>query len=761
MRWRHSSAAVVATMSAALVVATFGSTSDPQAVAAQPVGTPRELRPDLGPAADAGATAPRSDSRVTVVRGSQTISARPLKTVSTSAGRPAVADRLIVGFRDSVNAVQAADVHRTVASHTALTTLPLGALVGHAQLVEVTGGLSLDEAALQYRADPRVRYAEPDFVVRTSELPNDPRFGQQWGMARIQAPAAWDVTHGSSTRTIAILDCGIFDETSTVLAPDGVAGHPDLRGKVVQRQDFSGSTTGTDDYCNHGTHVAGIAAASTNNGIGVAGVGYDTRLLSGKVLDDTGSGSSSTVVNGITWATDHGATVINLSLGGAGACPSVMQDAVNYAWSQGVVVVAAAGNDATNGVDWPANCSYALAVAASDATDARATFSNYGTAIPLTAPGVNILSTSNTGDYVSFSGTSMATPHVSGVVALVATTSFASSAQAIINRIESTADPVAGTGTSWQFGRINAAAAVGVAAGATPTPTPTPSHIAPPINLHQITLPSNDLRFDVSTGGLFASVPSRAGSIGNSVTTIDPATGMLGPSTWLGSEPDRIAESSDGQYLYVGLDGAAAVRRFIISSHSADIQIPLGTGAYPRGPMLPADFAVVPGSPHALVVARRSGVYSPGDLGVAVFDDTVQRTKVTPETSVDLLAFSDTTGVLYGLDTTDSGFAFMRISIDASGATIASSTPNPLGYTTAKCFFTAEVAGGIFYLSTGDTIDPNRPGWGGRFGNGFPRGTLVRPDAANGRVFFLEPLNQVNGVGTGFLLHAYDLRTFT
>jgi len=134
---------------------------------------------------------------------------------------------------------------------------------------------------------------------------------------------AWDVTTGNPTIKIAILDCGIYEDGSS--QPHGLPGHPDINGKVIERRDFTGSVTGSDDFCNHGTHVAGIAAASTNNTIGVTGVGYNVRLLNAKVLDDTGKGLSSIVAAGIVWAADQGAHVINLSLGSRGPCTNLIR----------------------------------------------------------------------------------------------------------------------------------------------------------------------------------------------------------------------------------------------------------------------------------------------------------------------------------------------------------------------------------------------------------------------------------------------------
>jgi len=334
------------------------------------------------------------------------------------------------------------------------TAIPVKQISETTEYVDTTGAPSLEAVIQSYRADPRVRYAEPDYIVHALDLPNDQYFGNQYGMSRIQAPSAWSVTHGSASVTVAILDCGIYE------------AHPDLAGKVIARRDFTGSTYGTDDRCDHGTHVAGIASATTNNATGVAGLGYETKLLNGKILSDGGSGYNSQIADGIRWAADSGANVINMSLGGSGACSQTFQDAIDYAWGKNVVIVAAAGNGGGNASIQPANCAH-VAVASTDGNDARSGFSNYGGWVPLAAPNSAIYSTvnpnlpqNNGNAYAYLSGTSMATPHVAGLAALLWSTSWGTSAQTVIQRMENTADHIAGTGTDWQFGRINALAAV-------------------------------------------------------------------------------------------------------------------------------------------------------------------------------------------------------------------------------------------------------------------------------------------------------------
>lgn len=423
--------------------------------AAPPTATPADRDP----------TVPL-DPSVTIQRGNQTTQTMSLRRTRTVDGREAVADRIIVGFRDGVSEGEKAAVHQAVAGRQGGVNQHALKPVGDgAQYVDVTGTPSLDAVIQAYRADPRVRYAEPDYIVHQTETPNDASFGNQYGMAKIQAPAAWDVTHGSSAVKIAILDCGIYE------------AHPDLAGKVALQQDFTGSPYGADDQCNHGTHVAGIASAATNNSAGVAGVGYNTALMNGKVLLEQydsqgnllgGSGSSTWVINGIHWATDNGAKVINLSLGGKGTCAQAYQDAINYAASKNVIVVAAAGNDGASELFQPADCAGVVSVASTDQNDARSSFSNYGTWVKVAAPGSMIYSTvnptiaeNNGNAYAYFQGTSMATPHVAGLVALIWATHWATDAQAVVNRLESTTDAVAGTGTAWQYGRINARAAIG------------------------------------------------------------------------------------------------------------------------------------------------------------------------------------------------------------------------------------------------------------------------------------------------------------
>lgn len=309
-----------------------------------------------------------------------------------------------------------------------------------------------------------VEFAEEDFIAYVAETPNDPYFGNQWGMTKIDAPGAWDTTHGASNVDIAIIDTGI----------DG--SHTDLAAKVVSGYDctISGCPSVTPvDGNGHGSHVAGIASAVTNNSIGVAGVSWNGRLMSVKVLSNSGSGYYSWVANGIYKAVDNGAEVINMSLSGSSSSRT-LRNAVSYAWNNGVVVVAAAGNRGSSSRNYPAYYSQAIAVAATDSNDQKASFSSYGYWVDVAAPGVSTLSTYQ-GGYAYLSGTSMASPHVAGLAALLKGQNPGWSASQIRNQIESTADAISGTGSYWIHGRINACSAVGCGDGPTPTATLTPT----------------------------------------------------------------------------------------------------------------------------------------------------------------------------------------------------------------------------------------------------------------------------------------------
>jgi thermitase len=316
--------------------------------------------------------------------------------------------------------------------------------------------------AKRLRTAPGVLDAYADRVASVDLVVNDPLLRKEWGLRAIEAATAWDTSQANGVK-VAVLDCGIH------------ALHPDLAGKVVLEHNFTASPT-TDDLCNHGTHVAGTVGAMTNNNVGVAGVAPGAALLNGKVLSDGGSGFFSSIDTAIEWAADNGAKVISMSLGAATPCPSGTQAAANYAWSKGAVIVAAAGNSAAEGAMAPANCGNVVGVAASDQHDTMAVFSNYGAEVDVAAPGVTIQSTVNpllnTGkEYASFSGTSMATPHAAGVLSLIWAANSGASPSAVRDRLFTTADPVAGTGISWTYGRINAAAAV---AGAIPPTRPEP-----------------------------------------------------------------------------------------------------------------------------------------------------------------------------------------------------------------------------------------------------------------------------------------------
>ena len=337
-----------------------------------------------------------------------------------------------------------------------------------AVVVEIPKGLSAIVTG-KLNKNLTVEYAEKDAIAYKVEVPNDPNFGSQWGLTKIKASEGWDVTHGSGSVDIAITDTGIN------------SSHPDLTGKIVVSVNCTVSSScpsqTTTDPDGHGTHVAGIASAITNNSEGVAGVSWEGKLMSVKVLDDTGSGYYSWIVNGIVWAADNGAEVINLSLGGSSSS-SALKSAVDYAWGKGVVIVAAAGNSGNTRALYPAYYANSIAVAATDQNDKKASFSSYGSWVDVAAPGVSILSSYH-GGYDYLSGTSMAAPHVTGLAALLFGQNPSWTNSQVRGRIESTSDAVPGTGLYWSKGRINVCRAVG-GCGVSPSPSPSASPTSTP-----------------------------------------------------------------------------------------------------------------------------------------------------------------------------------------------------------------------------------------------------------------------------------------
>lgn len=351
-------------------------------------------------------------------------------------------ERLLVKFKPGAAASAKANVHAAVGGK------DLG-MLGEGKsawsLVEVPKG---QEKAMKekYMKNPNVEVAELDFTMYKMATPNDPLLSSQYHHGKVNTYGAWDVLAGSN-KTIAIIDTGID------------ADHPDLKGKLVPGKAFGLFNFSTNDDQGHGTHCAGIAAGTGNNGVGISGIDQTAKLMPVKVLNFLGSGSTSDIINGVYFAADNGADVLSMSLGG-GSFSQAFQDAINYAWGKNKIIVAAAGNDGVSTYSYPAAYSNVVSVAATDENDLKTSWSNYGTWVDVAAPGNNIYSSTNDGKYGLMSGTSMATPLVSGLMALTWGKNPMASNAAVVDRVVSTADNTAGVGSLFLHGRVNAFNAV-------------------------------------------------------------------------------------------------------------------------------------------------------------------------------------------------------------------------------------------------------------------------------------------------------------
>ena len=448
------------------------------------------------------------------------IAAAGTPAVQASAAAPTTTDRIIVKYRDgSTTQVQAASTNnRALQRQSALDSsaarfnvrmthlrgTALGANVlrlDHHMTNADAAALARDIAA----ADPDVEYAEPDRILRPMFTPNDTYYASQWhyyeSTAGLNLPAAWDLSTGTGI-VVAVIDTGYRPHadlaanivpgydfiTDTAVSNDGNgrdADASDPGDAIVAGECGSGYPTQDQSSSWHGTHVAGTIAAVTNNGTGVAGVAFGAKVQPVRVLGKCG-GYTSDIADAIIWAsggTVSGvpanatpARVLNLSLGGSGACDTTTQNAINSARSRNAVVVVAAGNSNANAANYsPASCTGIVTVAAVNRSGGRAYYSNYGSVVEVAAPGGDmtsaaangILSTLNAGTttpgadvYAYYQGTSMATPHVAGVVALMLAKNASLTPDQVITMLQSTARAFPATCSQCGAGIVDAAAAV-------------------------------------------------------------------------------------------------------------------------------------------------------------------------------------------------------------------------------------------------------------------------------------------------------------
>jgi serine protease len=458
----------------------------------------------------------------------QTMAAAPSALQGANESTPT--DRIIIKYRGSVTAAAASAtpaqrgaLHRgaqDVAARSGLTMKLVRVGFNDTHVMRLDRRLAHADAQRLAQAiaaaDADVEYAEADRVLHPMFTPNDTQYGQQWhyyeATGGLNLPPAWDKSTGSGV-VVAVIDTGYrphadlaanilpgYDMIAdTTISNDGNARDSDAKDPgdaVVAGECGGGQPTQDESSSWHGTHVAGTIAALSNNGSGVAGVAFNAKVVPVRVLGKCG-GYTSDIADGMVWASGgsvsglpvnaHPARVINMSLGGSGTCDTTSQNAINSARSRGTVVVVAAGNSNADSANFsPASCTGVISVAAVNRSGGRAYYSNFGAKVDLAAPGGDmrtsaangILSTLNAGtkapgadNYAYYQGTSMATPHVAGVVALMLSKNPALTPDDVETKLKATTRAFPATCSQCGTGIVNASAAVDAAGGSTPPPT--------------------------------------------------------------------------------------------------------------------------------------------------------------------------------------------------------------------------------------------------------------------------------------------------
>jgi len=489
----------------------------------------------------------------------------PALAAAQSAPPASIIVKLVAGVTDPAN---------VVATNGGILRSSIPALGLH--VIDVPAAELADTLA-RYQADPRVERAEQNKVRVSESVPGDPLYAGQWALPRI----AWDQVFGTMTPTgtakVAILDTGVD------------ALHPELAGVIVPGTSILDSSNGTTDPSGHGTWLAGIIAAQTGGTSpdGIAGVAYDgVRIMPVTVLNANGEGLDSDVIAGVIWAVDHGADVILMAFSNPGFSPA-LQEAIDYAWSRGVVLVASAGNNASSTPAFPAGDRGVMGVAATDQNDAQASFSNEGEAVFIAAPGTDIQTTSSGDAYAVISGTSAAAAHVAGLAAFMKAVDPTLPNGVIVFRIASTADP-AGTQIQTGNGRINMARALASTAtesiqpaGAAPLAEGGPfvgPYLADTVSAVTITSPTNASPVSVTSLPAPVTISFTYSSSG--------AAGTSGQASILGTG------ASNSKVLTTGASQSNSITVTIPSgtpNGSYNVQVQVTNSTTPPGPVVRTD----------------------------------------------------------------------------------------------------------------------------------------------------------------------------